>query len=58
MNNRRPQRVLAAPVPGRGQVCGRTLARAHARTGDAAMISGYLGRGSAFDQAITAFAES
>ena len=30
--------------------------RAHARTGDAAMISGYLGRGDTFDEAIVAFA--
>ena len=40
------------------EVCGRTLARAHARTGDAAAISGYLGSGTAFDQAIARFASS
>ena len=40
------------------QVCGRTLARAHGRSGDAAMISGYLGRGSQFDDAVTVFAAS
>ena len=40
------------------EVCGRTLARAHARTGDAAAISGYLGSGTAFDQAIARFAGS
>jgi hypothetical protein len=38
------------------QVCGRTLARAHARSGDAAMISGYLGQGTRFDEAVSAFA--
>jgi hypothetical protein len=38
------------------QVCGRTLARAHARSGDAAMISGYLGQGTRFDEAGSAFA--
>jgi uncharacterized protein (DUF2252 family) len=38
-------------------VCGRTLARAHARTGDAAAIAGYLGSGTAFDQAIAGFAD-
>jgi len=32
------------------------LARAHAKTGDAAMISGYLGNGSKFDEAIASFA--
>ncbi len=37
-------------------LCGRTLARAHARSGDAAMISGYLGRSEIVDQAIASFA--
>jgi hypothetical protein len=32
------------------------LARAHARTGDPAAISGYLGRSTVFDDAIAAFA--
>lgn len=36
--------------------CGWTLARAHAKSGDAATISGYLGKGDNFDQAIGAFA--
>ena len=38
------------------KVCGLCLARAHARTGDAAAISGYLGSGDAFDKAIRDFA--
>ena len=38
-------------------VCGVCLARAHARTGgDAAAISGYLGSGTVFDDAISQFA--
>jgi uncharacterized protein (DUF2252 family) len=37
-------------------LCGRTLARAHARTGDAAKIAGYLGKSHAFDRAIADFA--
>jgi uncharacterized protein (DUF2252 family) len=37
-------------------VCGLTLARAHAKSGDAAAISGYLGKSDAFDQAIGKFA--
>ena len=37
--------------------CGATLALAHARTGDPAMISGYLGGSDAFDRAVTKFAE-
>ncbi|WP_223642047.1 DUF2252 domain-containing protein [Corallococcus sp. EGB] len=36
--------------------CGATLARAHARTGDAALIAGYLGNNSHFDDAIAEFA--
>jgi len=36
--------------------CGRALARAHARCGDAAAVAGYLGRSSAFDDAMVAFA--
>ena len=37
--------------------CGWALARAHARTGDPAMIAGYLGSSSAFDEAIVRFAK-
>ncbi len=37
-------------------LCGSTLARAHARSGDAARIAGYIGSGSAFDIAIADFA--
>jgi len=37
-------------------ICGWTLARAHARSGDAAMISGYLGKTDVFDRAIGTFA--
>jgi uncharacterized protein (DUF2252 family) len=36
--------------------CGQALARAHAKAGDAAAISGYLGRSDAFDTAISRFA--
>lgn len=38
--------------------CGWTLARAHARSGDAAVIAGYLGQGEPFDRAITEFAQA
>ena len=37
-------------------VCAGCLARAHARTGDAAAISSYLGRSEVFDRAISKFA--
>ena len=40
------------------QMCGWTLARAHARSGDAVAISAYLGKGDAFDRAISAFASA
>src|SRR5271165_93270 len=39
-------------------LCGRTLARAHARSGDPSMIAGYLGNGDALDRALGEFAES
>ncbi len=37
------------------QWCGHTLARAHARSGEPAVISGYLGKSDIFDRAIAAF---
>jgi predicted alpha/beta hydrolase len=39
------------------QLCGWTLARAHARSGDAVAIASYLGSGDAFDRALADFAE-
>ena len=39
-----------------GELCGWTLARAHARSGDRIAIAAYLGGSDAFDQAITRFA--
>ena len=38
------------------QMCGWTLARAHARSGDRIAIGAYLGSGDAFDRAIAEFA--
>jgi uncharacterized protein (DUF2252 family) len=38
------------------EVCGWTLARAHARSGDASMIYGYMGKSDTFDRAIGTFA--
>jgi uncharacterized protein (DUF2252 family) len=40
-----------------GRVCGWTLARAHARSGDRIAIGAYLGKGAAFDEAIADFSE-
>ena len=39
------------------RVCGQTLARAHARSGDPIAIAAYLGKKDKFDQAITDFSE-
>jgi predicted alpha/beta hydrolase len=39
------------------RVCGWTLARAHARSGDAVAIASYLGKSDAFDRALATFAE-
>ena len=39
------------------EICGWTLARAHARSGDAPMIYGYVGKSDTFDRAIGTFAE-
>jgi hypothetical protein len=39
-----------------GKACGWVLARAHAKSGDAMMISGYLGSKDGFDEAMGAFA--
>ena len=41
-----------------GMICGRTLARAHARSGDRVAIASYLGGSDTFDQAVAAFAET
>ncbi|MGZ6637074.1 MAG: DUF2252 domain-containing protein [Solirubrobacteraceae bacterium] len=52
--------TVEAMSPGRlalyGELCGATLARAHARTGDAAKITGYLGDDDTFDGALERFA--
>ena len=38
------------------RLCGAVLARAHARSGDATAITGYLGDDDTFDRAITTYA--
>src|SRR6185295_11577820 len=40
-----------------GQICGWTLARAHARSGDSVAIANYVGKSDAFDRAMASFAE-
>ena len=41
-----------------GGLCGWTLARAHARSGDRIAIAAYLGKGASFDRAIVAFSHA
>jgi uncharacterized protein (DUF2252 family) len=41
-----------------GRMCGWTLARAHARSGDPIAIAAYLGAGTSFDRAILEFART
>jgi uncharacterized protein (DUF2252 family) len=41
-----------------GRLCGWTLARAHARSGDRIAIAAYLGKGASFDRAIVEFSRS
>jgi uncharacterized protein (DUF2252 family) len=40
------------------ELCGRTLAKAHARSGDAIAIASYLGSRATFDDALASFAEA
>jgi uncharacterized protein (DUF2252 family) len=52
-----PLEEMSAAQLGRyAEACGQTLARAHAKSGDAAMIAGYLGKSDVFDEAIGDFA--
>jgi uncharacterized protein (DUF2252 family) len=45
-------------MAGYAGLCGWSLARAHARTGDRIAIAAYLGKGDTFDNAIAEFAEA
>jgi uncharacterized protein (DUF2252 family) len=45
-------------MAGYAGLCGWSLARAHARTGNRLAIAAYLGKGDAFDQAIAEFSEA
>jgi uncharacterized protein (DUF2252 family) len=48
----------AAAMTGYGRLCGWTLARAHARTGDRIAIASYLGGSDKFDRAVADFGET
>ena len=45
-------------LAGYARLCGWTLARAHARTGDRVAIAAYLGGGDSFDNALAEMAEA
>ncbi len=50
--------IEARALEAYANLCGRTLARAHARSGDPAMIAGYMGKTEIIDEALAAFAMS
>ena len=50
--------MSAAAMTDYGRMCGWTLARAHARTGDRIAIAAYLGGSDKFDQAVAEFGET
>ncbi len=49
------ERMIPAGLSAYGRLCGWTLARAHARSGDRVGIAAYLGKGDSFDRAILSF---
>jgi uncharacterized protein (DUF2252 family) len=51
-------RIRARGLAEYGRMCGWTLARAHARSGERIAIASYLGSASRFDEAVAAFAET
>ena len=52
------EQMVPAGMAVYGKLCGWTLARAHARTGDRIAIAAYLGGGNAFDRAILDFSKA
>ena len=50
-----PETMIPRGLRQYGELCGWTLARAHARSGDRIAITAYLGTSDVFDQAITQF---
>ena len=50
--------MAPAALAAYGQLCGATLARGHARSGDGRAIGAYLGAGDRFDRALAVYAEA
>ncbi|MFF3484501.1 DUF2252 domain-containing protein [Streptomyces sp. NPDC002701] len=53
-----PETMRPKDMAAFGELCGFTLARAHARSGDRIAIAAYLGGGASFDHALAVFAEA
>jgi hypothetical protein len=51
-----PTKARGANFPAYCMLCGWALALAHAKSGDAALIAGYVGTNAALDESITRFA--
>ena len=47
-----------ANLTGYARLCGRALARAHARSGDTVVLSGYMGKSTTFEDALADFSEA
>lgn len=52
------ERMVPESMAAYGKLCGWTLARAHARSGDRIAIAAYLGNGDSFDRAILGFSQA
>ena len=52
------EQMIPSGMAAYGRLCGWTLARAHARSGDRIAIAAYLGRGPSFDRAIVQFSSA
>jgi uncharacterized protein (DUF2252 family) len=52
------EQMVPSGMAAYGRLCGWTLARAHARSGDRVAIAGYLGKGSTFGRAIVEFSHA
>jgi hypothetical protein len=50
--------MVPAGLRAYGEVCGWTLARAHARSGDRIALAAYLGASPSFDEAVREFADA
>jgi uncharacterized protein (DUF2252 family) len=48
--------IEGAALEAYANLCGRTLARAHARSGDPALLAGYMGKSEVLDDALASFA--